>query len=350
MEGLRAEKLSRGSFVGAAVHGLVRGFAWSLVLMCSAAAGCFPDRPNPEASEPSSDTVDPKPPAEPELAQTIEPHPMVPMVEPPPPPPPPPPAFVGQETVRVDELLAALEAEVPNIAESDAVKADYEAFLERFELDDEPELYLDYVRVKIAFEATRAGGWWGLHWAITNKDANSDEIWAKWAKLPRDLAVPEDPSELEPLPLITATAECDELSALFAFVVQRIGLSDESEVGLFWPVWNHVVAVWTIHPKADAPVRVIVPTSQIFLAGDASLGTEGFNPWKQKRIYDYRRQDARNNLKLPGPLAAAFVQAVREHAGRPQAELQSERNIKEGKQVWAAAKDYSDPKSRPQAK
>lgn len=268
---------------------------------------------------------------------------MVPMVEIPE-PEPEPPAFVGRETVRVDELLAALSEEVPKLAESEAIAADYQAFLSKFELSDEPELYLDYVRIKIAFEATRAGGWWGLRWAITNQDANSDRIWATWRELDNPGPVPEQVAELPELPVITATAECDELSALFAFIVQRIGLSKRSDVGLFWPEWNHVVAVWTIDPKSERPIRVVVPTSQIWLDDEDSLGTDGFNPWKQKRIYDYRRQDAKPQLTIPGWLASRFVQAVRDHGGLPQAQLQAARNQKEERQSWAAAKDYSEPR------
>ncbi|HLT41015.1 MAG TPA: hypothetical protein VK034_32280 [Enhygromyxa sp.] len=300
------------------------------MLICSGAAGCFPDRPEPEFERPSP----PSPASEPTSAEPIEPTPLVPIVELPE-PEPEPPAFVGRETVRVDELLAALTEEVPRVAASEPVAADYAAFLEQFELSDDPELYLDYVRIKIAFEATRAGGWWGLHWAITNEQPNSEKIWAAWRTLELPGPVPERAAELPPLPNITATAECDELSALFAFVAQRIGLSRESEVGLLWPTGNHVVAVWTIHPKADKPTRVVIPTSQIFLGDDDSLGTRGFNPWRQKTIFDYRRQDAAKSLTLPGPLASAFVQAVREHGGRSQAELQELRNAREERQTWA---------------
>ncbi len=309
-----------------------------MLLICSGAAGCLPDRPTPEQSQPGADPSVTAPsvtaPSEPEAkieAPTIEPSPMVPLVEPPA-TKPEPPAFVGRETVRVDELLAALSEEVPKVAESEAVATDYAEFIALFELADDPELYLDYVRIKIAFEATRAGGWWGLRWDITNEQPNSDEIWAAWHALEPGEPVPELATELPPLPITTATAECDELSALFAFVAQRLGLSRESEVGLFWPTGNHVVAVWTIHPKSETPVRVIVPTSQIFLGPKHSLGTNAFNPWKQKTIFDYRRQDARASLTVPASLASAFVQAVRDHGGCSQAELQEARNAKEAQQ------------------
>jgi hypothetical protein len=269
---------------------------------------------------------------------------MVPMVEPPE-PPAPPPAFVGRETVRVDELLAALREEVPHVAESEAVAADYATFLDHFGLTDDPELYLDYVRIKIAFEATRDGGWWGLHWDITNEMPNSEKIWTAWHERGPSEPVPERASDLPAINGFTATAECDELSALFAFVAQRIGISRGSEVGLLWPTGNHVVAVWTIHPQTESgkPIRVVVPNSQIFLDDDQSLGTDGFNPWKQKTIYNYRHQDVRKDFTIPAQLASAFVQAVREQGGRSQADLQATRNERADQQRWDAAPSYAAP-------
>jgi hypothetical protein len=99
------------------------------------------------------------------------------------------------------------------------------------------------------------------------------------------------------------------------------------DVGLFWPTWNHVVAVWTVQGEA-APVRIVVPTSQIFLDSDASLGTDGFNPSKQKKIYEYRRKDVRDDARIPAALARFFVESAWTQAGRPQAELQAERNAR----------------------
>jgi hypothetical protein len=266
--------------------------------------------------------------------------------EPEPTPEPEPAPFAGRQTVRVDELLAALSEELEAVAASEQVRADFEAFLETFELDEltgRDELYLDYVRVKIAFEATRAGGWWGLAWDITNKKPRSDEVWARWHGLELGPA-PAKVDELAALPATTAVAECDELSALFAFVARRLGLSKRSEVGLFWPTGNHTVAVWTIDRKTDDATRVVVPTSQVFLDGDQSLGTREFDPWTQKNIFDYRRQDAAASLELPGALASAFVVAVRERGGLSQAELQRQRNARESRQ-WTKAPEQ--PQAEP---
>lgn len=240
-------------------------------------------------------------------------------------PEPPYEPFPNQTHVSVGELLAALESEVERVVVSPPVRSDYEAFLARFELADDDELYRDYVRIKLAFEATRAGGLWGLRWDITNELPQSDLVWAQW----RDLELPADASEL---PITTATAECDELSALFAFVVQRIGLSKRSEVGLLWPTSNHVVAVWTLDRKSEHATRIVVPTSQIFLSADQSLATEGFDPWRQKHVYDYRRADAELDLALPAALARGMLRAVHEHGGRSQAELQDMRNAREDQQ------------------
>jgi hypothetical protein len=303
--------------------------------MCLLASGCTLDRL--EASLPRSheSPAMPEPPTN-ELNETNEQPASVAepsaTAEPVPAPPPPIPApFAGREHVRVDELLAALTEEIPTLAASQDIRRDYEAFLLTFELDDDEALYLDFVRIKLAFEATRAGGWWGLTWDITNKEPRSDEIWSHWQTLELG-AAPSTIDELAPLPDTTAIAECDELSALFSFIAQRIGLSKSSEVGLFWPTGNHTVAVWTIHAKSDAPKRIVIPTSQIFLDGAQTIGTREFNPWRQKTIFDYRRQDAATKLELPGALASAFVMAVREHGSRPQAELQQLRNDKEARQ------------------
>lgn len=296
----------------------------ALALLLSLAASCSSGSVEaPREALPSSPTA----------ASSLtrpEPAPIEPIVELAAPEPAPPPyePFAGRHEVSVGELFVALEAEVETVVASPAVRGDYEQFLAHFELADDDELYRDYARIKLAFEATRAGGLWGLQWTITNELPQSDRVWAQW----QGLALPHDATML---PLVTASAECDELSALFAFVVHRIGLSKRSEVGLLWPTSNHVVAVWTIDRKSEHPTRVVVPNSQIFLSADQSLGTAEFDPWRQKTIFDYRRADAKLELALPARLAHAMLVAVHEHGGRSQAELQAMRNAREERQ-WAA--------------
>jgi hypothetical protein len=282
-------------------------------------AGCRSAQPTLPAPE-----DDPAPPAsleptrpEPSPGVAEEPGPVVvvPQAELDPEPPPPEP-FDGQSHVTVEELLAELEAIAVELEANAQVRGDYDAFVDAFELADGPQLYRDYVRVKLAFEATRDGGFWNLRWDITNEKPNSEQIWAQWAKL-------SDRTEFDGV--ATATAECDELSALFAFVARGLGVD---RIGLFWPTWNHVVAVWTVPSPSDddEAVRVVVPTSQIFLGARDTLGTHGFNPWKQKTIYTYKRRDVRKSHRVPVNVARFFVTRARQYAHRPQSELQALRN------------------------
>ncbi len=90
--------------------------------------------------------------------------------------------------------------------------------------------------VRLLFEATRDAGFWNVHWTITDQPPNSDNVWRQWGGIRKV-------SLLEP----TASAECDELSALYAFLVEREGVKG---VGLFWPYANHTVAVWVLRPAS----------------------------------------------------------------------------------------------------
>jgi hypothetical protein len=138
----------------------------------------------------------------------------------------------------------------------------------------------------------------------------------------------------------TAFAECDELSALFAFLAYRLGVR---HVGLYWPQWNHVVAVWTVQSSEEGtPVRIVVPTSQIFLTDDDSLGTKGFDPWSQRTIYEYRRRDVKGSHPIDAELARFFVTQARRYAGLPQIELQRLRNERDEAMAAALAEQDRD--------
>jgi hypothetical protein len=119
-------------------------------------------------------------------------------------------------------------------------------------------------------------------------------------------------------------AECDELSALFAFLVRRLGVK---HVGLFWPTSNHTVAVWTASGPGGA-VRVVVPTSQIFLDPKETLGTRTFDPAHQRTIYDYGRADVPDDYEIPAPLARAFIYTMEAAAGLSNEDLQARRNAR----------------------
>lgn len=145
----------------------------------------------------------------------------------------------------------------------------------------------------------------------------------------------------------TASAECDELSALYAFLVERAGVRT---VGLFWPYPNHTVAVWVIRTVNGAEVRVVVPTSQVFLTVNDSLATRKFNAWHQKTIFEYKRRDAPDSFELPKPLFDFFLAQIDKYAGASDSTLQQLRYLREGVFLkdWSeetAAKDALDRKA-----
>ena len=214
-------------------------------------------------------------------------------------------------------LVAELAAVADAMEEDPTVQVAFDAFVQERGLVPTASMRRDYARVKLAFEATRDGGWWHLRWDITNRKPNSEEIWAQWQADPLLFDAAGDP-------LPTATAECDELSALFAFLGRKLGVD---KLGLFWPEWNHVVAVWSV-TQGETTHRIVVPTSQIFLDADASLGTKGFNPWKQKTIYTYRRKDMSQRSSLPMTLAKALIDQAWRHAFEGPVAAQSHRNAR----------------------
>lgn len=240
--------------------------------------------------------------------------------------PPAPLPFADGRAVDAEAFFAALRAELPAMEAAAVVRDDWARLRKAHDLADDPALFADFVRVRLAFEATRAGGLWGLEWRITDQQPRSDRVWAQW----------QDAAASDRLPLHTAIAECDELSALFAVVAHGLGLSSRSRVGLFWPAANHTVAVWAFAGADGREIRVVVPTSQIFLDGEQGLDTRVFDPWTQPRLYDYRVQDAAKS-RLPAPLARQFVAEARRSGTLSAAALQALRNRREYDQRVAAS-------------
>lgn len=238
-----------------------------------------------------------------------------------------PQPFAGRADVDAGALFAVIAAELPALAAAPAVREDWRRLRLRHDLPEDDALYADFVRVRLAFEATRAGGLWGLEWRITDREPRSDAVWAQWRTAKAIVDAP---------PSTTATAECDELSALFAVVAHGLGLSRRSRVGLLWPTANHTVAVWAFDAPGGREVRVVVPTSQIFLDDMQSLDTDAFDPWVQKRLYDYTRRDAAQT-RLPAPLARRFVAEARRSGGLSRGDLQALRNRREYDQRRAAS-------------
>lgn len=216
----------------------------------------------------------------------------------------------------VEQLVKLLRGKASGLESSSGMRTGYQALLAAHKLSPESVRYSDYVLVRLLFEATRDAGFWNLHWAITDQPPNSDRIWKQWQAVRK-------PSPLES----TATAECDELSALYAFLVERTGVKS---VGLLWPTPNHTVAVWVVHPATGPVVRVVVPTSQIFLDQNDRFDTKKFDPWHQKTIYEYTRQDVPDSFELPNPLFEFFLLQVDKYGGASDTTLQQLRYLREG--------------------
>jgi hypothetical protein len=218
----------------------------------------------------------------------------------------------AEEASSVGELLSRLRTAIANLAQAPAVVADWQAVRTRFCLDASELPLLEFASVRTIFEATRSGGFWRLRWEITNREPNSANIWKQWRQANLD-----EGSEWKQA---SASAECDELSALFAFLAYRCNVRG---VGLFWPVWNHVVAVWVLRRASEKQrqIRIVIPTSQIMLPANAGLGDSHFNPFKQKTIFEYRRNDVELRTPLPRSLVDRFIDAIDQHGGNPTEEL-----------------------------
>jgi hypothetical protein len=84
-----------------------------------------------------------------------------------------------------------------------------------------------------------------------------------------------------------------------------------------------------LRPAEGPVVRVVVPTSQIFLDAADSFDTRKFDPWHQKSIYEYHRRDVPDSFELPQPLADFFVSQVDKYAGASDSILQQLRYLRE---------------------
>ena len=240
----------------------------------------------------------------------------------------------GPSGTTVAHLVSEVRSRAKTLENSSGMHQSFQSFASAYKLAPGSVSYSDFVIVRLLYEATRDAGFWNMHWTITDMPPNSDRVWSQWkaAKVV---------SPLTP----TASAECDELSALFSFLVERAGVRS---VGLFWPYPNHTVAVWVLHPAGAAEVRVVVPTSQIFLGVNDSFATRKFNPWHQKTIYEYKRRDAPDNFELPKPLFDYFVRQIDRYAGASDSTLQQIRYLREGVflKYWTAEAAARDSLSR----
>ncbi len=213
-------------------------------------------------------------------------------------------------------FILIVRQKAKSLENSSGMRQGFRSFVAAHKLTPDSISYSDYVMIRLLYEASRDAGFWNTHWAITNREPVSDNVWKQWKTI-------SQPTFTMP----TATAECDELSALYAFLAGRAGVHG---VALFWPTYNHTVAVWVIHPAKGSDVRVVVPTSQIFLGVADSFDTRKFNPWRQKTMFEYKRHDVADTWVLPRPLFDFFLAQVDKYAGATDSTLQQLRYLREG--------------------
>jgi hypothetical protein len=223
------------------------------------------------------------------------------------------------DVVRYDAFLVEVRRVADELAKTPEVEKGYLALLAEYDLAESDVSLKSYSRVRLVFEATRDGGLWGLRWTITNRMPWSDAIWKQW----RERGVPDGDET-------TAEAECDELSALFAFLARDVGI--EGFVGLFWPTWNHTVAVWQLPRSArdggPTSVRVLVPTSQIWLSREASLGTREFKT--NRVVFPYQRRDLKPETAIPAKVARFLISQLTRFGSLSNEELLARRNRRGG--------------------
>lgn len=219
-------------------------------------------------------------------------------------------------TSTVLQLTTMLRAKVKPLGSTAGMRSAFESLCKQHGLKEGQVSYEEFVLIRLLFEATRDAGLWNLHWTITDQQPNSDNIWRQWKGATGPLSYSKP----------TASGECDELSALFAFLATKVGVRG---VGLLWPAANHTVAVWTVHPRSGPVIRVVVPTSQIFLDENDMFDTLKFDPWKQKTIYDYTRRDVADSFEMPAALVQFFLRQIDRYAGASDSTLQRLRYLRE---------------------
>ena len=227
-----------------------------------------------------------------------------------------PKSHASTSDTTVGRLVSEIRERAKLLENTSGMRSSFLSFTSAYKIKTESISYSDFVVVRLLYEATRDAGFWNMHWTITNMPPNSDEVWRQWKAV----------REVSPT-IPTASAECDELSALYAFLVERAGVRT---VGLFWPYSNHTVAVWVIRPAGGNEIRVVVPTSQVFLTVNDSFATRKFNPWHQKTIFEYTRHDVPDSFQLPKPLFDYFLKQMGKYAGASDSTLQQLRYLREG--------------------
>jgi hypothetical protein len=206
------------------------------------------------------------------------------------------------ERVTMGEFWRALSQQIA-LLDSGALQSGFKAFAAQHHVDaSSAELFHDFTKLWVVFEATRDGGWWRLRWDITDQEPSSVKIWKAWFRTP--------PPE-QSFAAASAVAECDEITALFSVAARRLGVRG---VGLFYPTWNHVIAGWSPPAFAAQNVKdvVLIPTTQIYQACPATFDRTTFKPPRQ--VYEFPRVDIKDDVEMPVALATFLLEQVRGYA------------------------------------
>lgn len=202
-------------------------------------------------------------------------------------------------------FLADLEAQLDRLPRHPALAAEHLALCTRHRIEG-PEceaLSESFYRTRLLFEATRDGGLWRLRWAVTNQEPSSRRIWTQWSQRTSFFGA------------ASATAECDEISSLFAFLSREVGVRS---VGLFYPTWNHTIAAFSpaeIHDvKQRRAIRILIPTTQIFLSCEAGFDRTTFEEKKQP-VFEYPLHDLSAKSRIPRPVAEFLLDQLAVYGG-----------------------------------
>jgi hypothetical protein len=188
----------------------------------------------------------------------------------------------------------------------DAVKtpdldAEYRKFVAIHQLPlESAQLRTDYQRVRLLFEAVRDGGFWHLKWDVTDQQPTSRVLWKHWIKEPVRGGFAEP----------SAIVECDESSAFIGMLARQLKIKN---VGLFYPTWNHTIAVWAPLAGRTKTLLVQLPTTQIFLDCNAGFDETTFVT-QLRNIEPYPNWDVRPNTTIPRERAEWLLNQVRDYA------------------------------------
>ena len=220
----------------------------------------------------------------------------------------------AQKSSNLGGLVHQMKRVADRLVDSESLQAEFKHFAKVHSLDTSADSFHEYIKVKMAFETTRDGGLWHFKWNITREAPSSKVIWKHLQGV--RLAAPP------PVEWYSVEAECDELSAMFAFMAGQLGVK---HVGLVWPFRGHTVAVWFALGDDGERKRIAVPTSQVLLSESATLGTKEFPGVFTQKAPRYRKRDAKRTLRLSPSLVKYFVSQLSHLSKNPQT-LQRERN------------------------